>query len=220
MALLKEKDKAFIRDKFEKELENPVKVVVFLSKDEKLCHYCNLTKEILDEVAHLSGGKVLVEVHDFDNEKELAASYHVERVPGFVLIDSKGKDNGILFSGAPLGHEFATLLEELVLVSANGNPPLKASTIEKLQQVDKPVKIQVFVTPSCPYCPGAVIMGHYFAMVNPLIQSEMVEATEFEELSRRFQVSSVPKIVINEGKAEFVGALPEEQYLGYVLQGM
>lgn len=49
-------------------------------------------------------------------------------------------------------------------------------------------------------------------MENPLIQADMVEATEFPQLSNRYNVMAVPKIVINE-VISFEGALPEPQYL-------
>jgi hypothetical protein len=47
------------------------------------------------------------------------------------------------------------------------------------------------------------------------ITADVIEATEFPDLSRRYGVRGVPKIVINDS-IEFVGALPEADYLGYV----
>jgi len=57
------------------------------------------------------------------------------------------------------------------------------------------------------------------AIENEHITADTVEATEFPELSQRFRVMSVPKIVVNE-KIEFVGALPEERYLKEVLKAV
>ncbi len=53
------------------------------------------------------------------------------------------------------------------------------------------------------------------AIESERVTADVIEATEFPDLSRRFMVSSVPKIVIND-TAEFVGALPEQQYLAQV----
>jgi len=50
------------------------------------------------------------------------------------------------------------------------------------------------------------------------VRSECVEATQFPELSQRYQVRAVPKIVIND-RVEFEGALPEAEFLGAVLRG-
>jgi len=62
-------------------------------------------------------------------------------------------------------------------------------------------------------------MAQKMAIENEHITADTVEATEFPELSQRFRVMSVPKIVVNE-KIEFVGALPEERYLKEVLKAV
>lgn len=50
------------------------------------------------------------------------------------------------------------------------------------------------------------------AMANPNITADAIDATEFPELSRRYQVQAVPKIVIND-RVEFTGAQPEPKFL-------
>ena len=57
------------------------------------------------------------------------------------------------------------------------------------------------------------------AMVNAQITADVVEAQEFPELARRHKVRGVPKTVINDGIAEFVGAQPEELQVEAVLVG-
>ena len=47
------------------------------------------------------------------------------------------------------------------------------------------------------------------------VTADVIEAQEFPDLARRYGVRGVPKIVINE-HTEFVGALPEAQYLAQV----
>ena len=77
--------------------------------------------------------------------------------------------------------------------------------------------MQVFVTPTCPYCPQAVLLAHKMAMENPrMIQAEGVEATEFPELAQRFYVSGVPQTVINSGAKMVVGAVPEMNLLNQI----
>ena len=53
------------------------------------------------------------------------------------------------------------------------------------------------------------------AVESSRVTADVIEATEFPDLARRYGVSGVPKIVVNE-TTEFVGALPESQYLAYV----
>jgi len=57
------------------------------------------------------------------------------------------------------------------------------------------------------------------AIASPRVTAECIEATEFPELSQRYRVMAVPKIVIND-KLEFEGAIPEEDFLGAVLKAV
>jgi predicted DsbA family dithiol-disulfide isomerase len=50
------------------------------------------------------------------------------------------------------------------------------------------------------------------AMANPNITAYAVEATEFPDLARRYQVNGVPKTVVND-TVEILGALPEDAYV-------
>ena len=51
------------------------------------------------------------------------------------------------------------------------------------------------------------------------VTADVIEAMEFPDLSRRYGVRGVPKIVINE-TTEFVGALPEAEYLAHVREAV
>jgi predicted DsbA family dithiol-disulfide isomerase len=51
------------------------------------------------------------------------------------------------------------------------------------------------------------------------VRSTVIEATEFPELSRAYQVMGVPKVVIND-RVQFEGALPEHDFLSAVLQAV
>jgi predicted DsbA family dithiol-disulfide isomerase len=51
------------------------------------------------------------------------------------------------------------------------------------------------------------------------VTADVIEAMEFPDLSRRYGVQGVPKIIINE-TTEFVGALPESQYLAHVREAV
>ena len=46
-----------------------------------------------------------------------------------------------------------------------------------------------------------------------------IEATEFPDLTREFQVSGVPKTVVNKA-VEILGAQPEHEYLSHILEAV
>jgi hypothetical protein len=56
------------------------------------------------------------------------------------------------------------------------------------------------------------------ALESTMVQAEMVEATEFPDLSNRYQIMGVPDTIINHGKAKMVGAAPEAQLLAEIIK--
>jgi alkyl hydroperoxide reductase subunit AhpF len=55
------------------------------------------------------------------------------------------------------------------------------------------------------------------AIASDRVRAVAIEATEFPELSRAYQVMAVPKIVMND-RVSFEGALPEAQFLEAVVR--
>lgn len=58
-------------------------------------------------------------------------------------------------------------------------------------------------------------MAHRMAVESAYVTADVIEAQEFPDLSRRYGVRGVPKIVVND-EIEFVGSLPEPDYLAHV----
>ncbi len=59
--------------------------------------------------------------------------------------------------------------------------------------------------------------AHAFALANPNVKAEIIECQEFPQVAQHYQVSGVPKTVIND-KTEFVGAVPDEIFVNAILQ--
>jgi alkyl hydroperoxide reductase subunit AhpF len=104
-----------------------------------------------------------------------------------------------------------SLLEAIEMVS-KGSSDLSAETREFLDSLDRDLHFQVFVTPTCPYCPGAVILAHALAMASDRVSADMVEVSEFPQLAVKYQVQGVPRTVINETIVQ-EGAAPEEMLI-------
>ena len=62
-------------------------------------------------------------------------------------------------------------------------------------------------------------LAQHMAVASTRVKAECIEATQFPELSQRYRVMAVPKIVIND-RVEFEGALPEPQFLEAVLRSV
>lgn len=213
MPLLSARDRSYLQNLFAK-VPKKVRVLVFVDGEQGRCQYCGQTAELIQEVASLSD-RVAYEVVDIRQHPERAQSYDVDKVPALVLLREDGTDTRVRYFGIPAGYEFGSLIEDLVDVS-HERTRLSESTREKLSRITQPVHIQVFVTPTCPYCPKAVRLAHQFAMESPFVRADMVEALEFPELADRYGVYGVPKTVIND-REEVEGAVPEAVMLQYVL---
>ncbi|HHH77883.1 MAG TPA: glutaredoxin [Thermoplasmatales archaeon] len=207
MALISDEDKEYLKKEFEDKLAGNVKLVMFTQHDHE-CRYCKETREIVETLAALSD-RIDAEVYHFMDDKEKADEYGVDKIPAIAIIGKKAY--GVKFYGIPSGYEFTTLIQDILEVS-KGETALSEESKKEIAKIDKPLHLQVFVTPTCPYCPSAVHLAHQAAIENDNIKADMIEAIEFPQLSQKYDVSGVPKTVIN-GKNEFVGAMPEEAFI-------
>ncbi len=182
-------------------LTDDVRLVVFTTKNG--CEYCKEIVQLAQEVAATSA-KLTAEVYDFDTAPDKAAAYNITMAPATVIAGAR--DYGLRYYGIPSGHEFSTLLYGIQRAS-EGKPDLDPPTMSFLNGLTKPVNIQVFVTPTCPYCPRAAILAYDMAVASNKVVAEVVESMEFPDLADRFNVMGVPLNVIN-GTGRVEGAAP------------
>ncbi len=136
-----------VRQIFEK-LVNPVQVDLFISEDRS--DTCEPTRQLLEEVIPLSDKLSLV-VHDLKAEPEMAQLYKVEgKAPAIVVNARDGQtvtDYGIRYLGVPSGHEFSTLINDLLMVS-NRDSGLSPEMRTYLKGLTQPLHMEVFTTPT------------------------------------------------------------------------
>lgn len=94
---------------------------------------------------------------------------------------------------------------------------MSEETKKVLKKLTKPVHIQVFISLTCPYCPSAVRMAHKLAIENDFVRGDMIESAEFPHLINKYDVFSVPKVIINED-IRFEGALLEPLFVEKVME--
>ena len=191
---------------FLKDLTGPVRLVMFTQEFE--CEYCAETRQLVEELGELSD-LITVEVYDFQADAEKAKELGIDKIPAIAVIGAE--DYGVRFYGIPSGYEFTSLLHAIRTVAA-GEPELSEEGKKFLAEIDQPLHIQVFVTPTCPYCPQAVTLAHQMAIASPNVRADMVEAMEFPHLAVKYQVMGVPRTVINE-TVHLEGAAPEPMVL-------
>ncbi len=207
MALLNDEIRKNLTEVFSK-MNKEVTLAVFTKEED--CESCKDTLDFMNEIEEV-GEKIKVKSFDIEKEASKAEEFGVKMTPSIVLLDSDGKDHGIKFYGIPAGHEINSLITGIIEVSGSGEE-MPDALRKRIDGINTPVDIKVFITLGCPHCPGAVAKAHKLAFENENIKAEMIEAQTFSEISDKYNVSGVPKIVINE-EHDLVGNQPIEKFL-------
>jgi alkyl hydroperoxide reductase subunit AhpF len=147
MSLLAPADQDKLRETFT-EMTSPVRLLFFTQTLD--CDTCLQTRQILDELPALSD-RITIEEVNFVLDKEKAAQYAIDRVPGIAIVgvDPSGaeRDSRIRFLGAPAGYEFISLVQAVLLVGGRASA-LSDQQRQRLAAVDRAVTMQVFTTPT------------------------------------------------------------------------
>jgi glutaredoxin-like protein len=203
--VLNDIQKEQIKKQFEK-LTGDVELIVFSQENE--CLFCKDTRELVLELGTLSP-KIKTKVYDFVKNGDEDIKYNIKRIPAIAIVGNK--DYGIRYYGVPAGYEFPVIVEDIIDVS-RGATSLPDSIKKRLSEIKKPVHLQIFVSPTCPFCPRAARMAHQLAIESEFIRSDVIEMIEFPYLVQKYRIMSVPHIVINEDTA-FTGAQPIEVFI-------
>lgn len=210
--MLREEDKKEIQNRL-KELTHPVQLMYFTQSVIGTCQFCLETEHLLKEVVPLSD-LLSLSVKNFITDQDDVQKYRIDKIPAIVLLEGE-TDKGLRIYGIPSGYEFITFLETLIHLGTRDSG-LAQESRTALKNVRVPIHIQVFVTPTCPYCPRAAVTGFQLAQESEFIACDVVEISEFPHLAQRYGVMGVPKVVINE-KYGFEGALPERLFVEQIL---
>ena len=212
-------DKTQLKRTFRKDLTKDVNVRLFTQTPSPVtvpgreCRYCAQTQQLMEELSALSP-KVHLDTVDFYQQPQLARDAGVVRIPA-ILLGSNGSSR-VKFYGSPMGYALATIVEDIKTIS-RGVSPLSMDTRKKLRQVNRPVHIQVFVTPTDASCHRQARLAHAFALDCAQITSDVVEIQEYPALAQTYGVRSVPLTVINE-HIRVPGAVQEAELLEKVFQ--
>ena len=146
MALISSADQERLRESFA-EMQRPVRLLFVTQTLE--CETCVQTRQILDELPPLSD-KITIEEVNFILEGDRAKELGIDRVPGVAIAYEEGealKDSRIRLVGTPAGYEFISLVQAILLVGGRESI-LSAENRARVSAVERPVRIQVFTTPT------------------------------------------------------------------------
>ncbi len=190
-------------------LPNTVSLQVFTQEGINDVYNDYLVKLVTD-VSKISP-KIEAGFHALDSEE--ARKYDVATSPTLLVNPEKYR---IRFTGVPLGEEGKSFIESIILASS-GESGLGKNSKEALAELQEKRDVRVFVTPTCPYCPGQVVNAFRCAIERPdLISAECVEASENPGLTAKYDVGPVPHTVINDSY-NGLGLMPEERFVAELI---
>jgi len=188
--ILPEETKKVLKDVF-RGLKEKVLIEVF-TRDEEGDQFDTFTAEFVKGISKLTD-KIDVSFYKLSSGK--AKQKDITRSPLILIGPDKYR---ISYIGAPVGEEARTLIMSIMLVS-NQSTSLSDIALKRLYELKGPRHIQVFVSPTCPYCPQQAINAVSAAVAMPdLVSAEIIEMYENRDYMEKYHIITVPFTAIND----------------------
>ena len=166
------------------------KLVLSLGLDDK--NSSNELKHYMEELAKLTD-KLSIKLEENVDATE---------APYVKVCREDGSYSGLAFHGIPGGHEFTSFILGIYNVAGPGQQ-IEEDTRAKIQAVDKDTKIKIMVSLTCTMCPDLVVAAQRIASLSPKVTTEVYDLNHFPALRDKYQIMSVPCMVIDDGKPNF-----------------
>ncbi len=204
--LIPDEVKQTLKETFQKTLKDDVIIEVFTEKG-KNDQFNDSAVDLVKALALLSD-KLKASFHSIGDDQSVKRN--VTRSPSILIAPDKYR---LRYTGAPMGEEGRSFLTTIMMAST-GKPLFSESSIKQIaEQLHEKRDIQVFVSPTCPYCPQQVLSAFSTAIVKPdLVSAEAVEIYENQDLAESLGSLAVPQTFMNN---TFTGAglQPEPLFL-------
>ena len=133
---------------------------------------------------------------------EVVKGHDEEFTPCVKLYRNKDSYTGLAFHGVPGGHEFTSFVLGMYNAAGPGQA-MEEDMKKRIQELGKSVDIKILVTLSCSMCPDLVVAVQHMAAVGDKITAEVYDILHFERLKNKYNVMSVPCMVINDEHVYF-----------------
>lgn len=213
--IIDDESRKYLKDKFES-LTDEVDINVYYDDDnDDVRDYVEFTKKFASEIADISD-KIKLSLVQSKVGSQTKSGMTIRTNPSITIGEDKGYK--ILFSGSPLGYEASQIIETIIMVST-GNHEFDENIVNELKSLSKDVHVKVFVTPTCPYCPGSAYLANRVAVASKgKVLSETIEANENPDLAAQWNIVSVPTQIINDDERSItIGLQEENEFVNLVL---
>jgi len=117
--------------------------------------------------------------------------------PYMELLYQDASPTGISYHGAPRGHIFTPFMVGIYYAGGDDRQ-VDGRILRQIKALHKAVNMKVFLTPACRLCQDLTNSCQNIAVRNELISAEVYDLTLYPELKERYNIESVPCMVIND----------------------
>lgn len=172
--------------------ENPIELVVI--KDPNNAESEEMENAV-SEIVSVSD-KIKCRAINVGEDKDLEAKVKAERFPTIVILDKDGAYSNLKYSSIPGGHELNSFILGMYNVAGPGQK-LSEETLAEIAKIDKPMNIKIGISLNCTKCPKTVQSAQRIATLNKNVEMEMVNIFSFKDFKDKYDIMSVPAVVIN-----------------------
>lgn len=186
--ILSELDTVFAR------MERPLILKLYLN-DKPVS---NELKQYMEEIAKRTEKISVITAED---ELESESIPDSER-PFVKVLREDASWSGLAFHGVPGGHEFTSFILGLYNVSGPGQT-IDTDSQEKIRKLPRPLDMKILVSLTCTMCPELVTAAQKIAAENEFVTAEVYDILHFPAYKEKYNVMSVPCLVVNDEKVAF-----------------
>lgn len=168
--------------------------------------FARFEKDVVLEI-HADDREISREVQGFAREMEgltphircAEQNHPLEAVelPAIRICGEDGSYLGTAFHGVPGGHEFNSFVIALYNAAGPGQA-MDPGLLDRIRKIRRKTKIQVVVSLSCTMCPELVMAVQRIALESAYVEADIYDMAHFPQLKEKYQIMSVPCMIINQ----------------------
>lgn len=173
-------------------MKNPVRMVLFTS--DVGCEACPGVRKLARAIKTHSP-KIALEEYDLVMDRDKTVQYGIRMVPAMVVQGEEGYT--ATFYGLIEDVFLGVLLDSILAISGK-KEWFQEEIRNTLKLLARDVKIQVYVESDCPQCRPVAETAIGLALESKLIYTDIIIASDFPELIRKYEIKTLPKTIFGE----------------------
>ena len=125
-----------------------------------------------------------------------------ELAPYIEIKRAENDERKIRFYAIPGGHEFNSFILSLYNIAGPGKE-ITEEDLTRIKNINNKINVKVLISLSCTMCPEVVVGTGKIASLNKNITSNIIDIAHFPEIKSKYNVMSVPCLLINDEYVHF-----------------